>query len=125
MAEDKKPSKGSKRYGNGPKITKAEEKGDTVSDAGAPKEAAKEAEKTADGDAVEANMDSDPGPEGTEAAGTEAVPVHSRHASERKEMGARHESELHDMHKRHAKELRAIGKRHAAELEIPETEGEE
>lgn len=116
MADDKeKPkSKGQKRYSDGPKITKAPKEGDKVDDAGAPKEAAAEAEKTAGGDAVEANMDSDPGPEASEATGTEDIPV--RHKTERGEMHTRHEKERADMVKRHEKEFKTVYKRHEAEL---------
>jgi hypothetical protein len=116
MAEvkEKPKSKGQVRYSSGPKITKAPKEGDTVEDAGAPKEAAAEAEKTAGGDAVEANMDGDPGPEASEATGTEDIPV--RHKTERGEMHTRHEKERSDMLKRHEKEFKTIYKRHESEM---------
>lgn len=126
MAEEKKKpeSKGSRRYGHGPKIDAVPKKGDAAGEgSGAPKEAAKEAEKTAGGESAEANMTSDPGPEGAVAAGTEDIPV--RHGSEMKEMHARQRKEMVDMHARHRDEHSKLSKRHMAELGPGGDEGEE
>lgn len=107
MADEQVKSKGERRYGDGPKIKAADRKGDTV-ETGTPKE-----QKT--GGAAEANMKADPGPEGTEAAGTESVDVNGRHSSERQAMLDRQENERKDMHKRHEKEISDLFGRHETE----------
>lgn len=73
------------------------------------------------------------GPVDGEPAG-DAIPMHVRHADERRGMAHRHETEhgLHDakggdkaeMHKRHQHELSAMHKRHAKELGHGEVAGE-
>ncbi len=81
------------------------------------------AEETAEGGTTKATMDADPGLTGTEAAGTEDIPV--RHAGERKEMVARHEEEMAQMHKRHAKEHRKMNRRHMSEIGTEQESPEE
>lgn len=56
------------------------------------------------------------GAEPSVTAGTEAIPVNERHASERTSMMDRQTQELKDMHKRHMSDLGSMHERHSAEL---------
>lgn len=89
-AKDKKESKGSRRYGSGPKVKPK-----------APAAGAGEAKETAEKPVAET-----PGaaPEATAANGADGIPVTERHGRERMEMGERHTGEMMAMHKRHQKE---------------------
>jgi hypothetical protein len=109
-----KESKGSRRYGKGPKITEEHEVGITDhgqalkkgegghGDAGT-RGASKSESKT---DAKGEPEKKEPPPEGSVAAGDEAVPVEGQKSSEFDEMMDRHESERKDMFKRHRKEMK-------------------
>lgn len=115
MAEEKKKSKGETRYGKGPKIEAAEKKGDTDK-SGHQEDAKKEAESSAASAEPHAEMDTDKGPEGTEAAGTGDVPVSERHSAEMKEMHGRQRKEMTDMHARHRDEHSKLTGRHLKEM---------
>jgi hypothetical protein len=119
MAEEKKEEKkksSEKLYGKGPKIEPAPEKGDTVkSEGGAPKEAAKEAEKSAGEPKSEATH-SEVGKSGTEAkgdvmAGTDGIMTHHTQSGERTSVHNRHQMEMEQMHGRHEHEhmMRVMG----------------
>ncbi len=103
MAEEKKEpkekeSRGSKRYGHGPKIAPKEKGGDTEKSA-TPKE-------VSTGGSPEAEMGG-AAPKPSEDAGSEGIPVHERHAGEREAMHSQHGAELRDMHSRHMAEHRS------------------
>lgn len=98
MAEEKKESRGHKRYGKPPSIKPVESKGD------AEKSATPKAEKT--DQTPHADMNKDGGPKPSEDAGTAGIPVHERHASEREAMHHRHMADHHEMHARHMAEHR-------------------
>lgn len=120
--DEKKETRSGKRYGHGPKIEPKEGKGDNIkSEAGAPKKASAEAEKTAGKPKPEIEKESDPGPTGTEAAGTGSVPVHDeamtkRHMKERHDMVKGHHQEMEDMAARHMSAHKAMSARHASEM---------
>lgn len=117
MAEMK--SKGEKRYGSKPHVGKPPEKGDTDK-SGHSEESSKMAKKSAGTEEAQANMDSDPGPEASVAAGTDGINVtHERHAGEREEMMKRHDTERGQMNRRHEKDMGSMAKRHMDELSMP------
>ena len=126
MAEEKKEKKRSseKLYGKPPKIEPAPKKGDTVkSEGGAPKEAAKEAEKSA-GDPVTKETHSEIGESGTEAkgdvmAGTDGIPTSHTESGDglrehMKDLHSHHERMMRDLHEHHMQAMKEIGKRHLA-----------
>ena len=123
MAEEEKKEKKSssaKMYGKSPKIEKAPEKGDTVkSEGGAPKEAEKEAKKSA-GDPVSRTEHSDVGKSGTEAkgdvmAGTDGIQTHHTESGMREEMKdlhSHHERAMQALHDHHREAMKELNKRH-------------
>ena len=126
MAEEEKKEKKSssaKMYSKSPKIEKAPEKGDTVkSEGGAPKEAAKEAEKSA-GDPVSRTEHSEVGESGTQPVegdvmkGTDGIATHHMRSGERMEMHGRHMVEHAAMHGRHEREHMAAAMGHGGDDE--------
>ncbi len=117
MAEEKKESKGSRRYGKGPKIV-----ADKVMDEGVDKT---EPKKSTEGAA----------PESEEASGTDKIPVseakptepagetnegsgmamHEVHTREAKALNTSHEKQRRDMNTRHETEYAAMRKKHEKE----------
>jgi len=86
---DKKPSKGEKMYGKGPKIRPVED--------AAEEKAEPAAEKKAEADAG-------PGAEAAENAGAGGIPLANVHVRESKAMHTRHQQEYAALTRRHAKE---------------------
>jgi hypothetical protein len=117
--EEKKQSKGQRRYAHGNKIVekagKPNEKKETPDKGGSDK-AAKDTQgtPTSDTDVKESSPGS--APKADVMAGTDGIDIQSRHAGEREEMSARHAKAVHQLHMAHAKEHEAMIKRHAGDM---------
>lgn len=123
MAEEKKMSKGQRRYAHSNKIGEKKkkpgepnaEKKEASSEGADGKMMKKDAQGTPT--ASEKMSDSSPGaaPKADVMAGTDGIAV--RHGAERDEMAARHAKEAHQMHDRHAKEHEAMIKKHQGDMQ--------
>lgn len=111
MAE-KKESKGSRRYGNPPKI--AAKKGGDEDKSGHEEKDDAAMKKSAKGGKGHMDSPADSGPEATEDSGTTGVPV-ERHMRERDEMVDRHHAEMKTMHSTHRSEMKTMHDKHSAE----------
>lgn len=132
MAEEKKQSKGERRYSHPAKIEPkgkggemGEKGGDTGGSAGEMPEAKKKAESSAGSPKPQAENGPDAAPEGNVTSGTDGIAVvHERHAAERAEMYGRHEKEVHQMYGRQEKDHKSMRDRHHDELKkMSATEG--
>lgn len=115
MADDKKkPS----RYDNPPKPGQKRSQSDpTMSQMGNSKASKDAGEKLKDGKAVEPDITDPEGPKPDLDAGTEAVPTHARHATEREEMYGRHSDQIRALHIEHERKLREMIKGHETDLQ--------
>lgn len=132
MAEDKKMSKGERRYSKPAKIAPkgegggmGEKGGDTGSGGGAMMEDKKKAESSAGSPKPQVENGPDKAPHGDAMNGADGIAViHERHSAERAEMYGRHEKEHHQMVGRHEKDHKAMHDRHHDELKkMAATEG--
>lgn len=112
--QDTKKSLGKDRYANPPKIKMKGGKSSAPADAGS-----KHSPGTASVTDTHTKMET-PGaaPSSDVMAGTDGIPVHERHATERSEMLQRHMAEMQDMHKRHQKDHDTMTSRHASEMGV-------
>lgn len=112
----KKPRQGKSRYSTPPKIVdKPAPAGDT-NKSGSEQGASGKAAATASAPETQAATHSDAGPDAQVMKGTDGIPVHARHVTDREIMGTRHVDEMSQMHKRHQKELADLTALHQGEL---------
>lgn len=124
MAEEKKESKGQKRYGNPPKIKgKGKKPGEANAEAkekssegGDSKLMGKDTQGAPTADAKLADASPGAAPEASPMSGTDGIPIQTRHANERDEMSKRHAKEVHQMHSRHADEHAAMIEKHKGDM---------
>ncbi len=110
MADEKKPSKGEKRYSKPAKIAPKGDASETQQGNKA------KAESTAAEPKPQDTGTTGQAPKPDVMAGTDGIAINDRNAAERAEMYARHEKETHQMLGRQEKDHKSMRDRHHAEL---------